>query len=328
MRNQTAVKTVALLFCLSLPATAFPWNMSPTNKYAWSENTGWLNFGPTGGGVTVNPTYLAGYLWQQNIGWIKLGADGSGPYGNTGATDWGVNMDSAGNLSGYGWSENMGWINFAPSQGGVTISLVTGAFSGYAWGANFGWIAFQSQPGAQVAYDVSLLSYALTISFSGNGEGVVTSASPPISCNTGYTQQFIENTSLALTANPAQYSLAGVWSGCDSVNGAVCDLNMNSDRNVSVTYSLNTEYTARIDGATPTYYQTLSQAYSAATATGGGVIEVWGIPLNESLTCGAATNVTILGGYDEPNQNESGMTTLISLTIGKGTVTVGGLVIN
>lgn len=325
MRIQTAARNMALLFCLMLPATAFAWNISSTGKYAWSENTGWLNFRPSTAGVTVFPTYVAGYLWQQNIGWIKLGVDAGGPYGNTGITDWGVNVDSSGNLSGYAWSENMGWINFGPSQGGVTVNLVTGAFSGYAWGENIGWISFQSQPGGSAAYDVSLQSYALTISFSGNGEGLVTSASPPISCNTGYTQQFIENTPLALTANPVPHSFPGVWSGCDTIAGNICNLTVTSDRTVGVAYSRDQSYTARING---TYYSTLANAYGAAAEPGGDVIEVWGIPLAESLVCGTDKAVTIMGGYDQQYSNESGMTTLQGLTIGKGTVTVGRLVIN
>jgi hypothetical protein len=78
MRIHTAIETMALLFCLELTDAAFAGTISSTDKYAWSENTGWLNFAPSTGGVTVNPGYLAGYAWQQNIGWIKLGADGGG----------------------------------------------------------------------------------------------------------------------------------------------------------------------------------------------------------------------------------------------------------
>jgi hypothetical protein len=325
MRIQTVVKTLALLFCLALPAAVFAGNISATDKYAWSENTGWLNFAPSTGGVTVNPTYLAGYAWQQNIGWIKLGANAGGPYANTGAANWGVNRDNAGNLSGYAWSETMGWINFAPSHGGVTINPVSGAFDGYAWGANIGWISFRSESGAAVAYVVRLLPYKLTLSFDGNGAGAVVSTSPSFSCNTNCPQQFLDITALKLTANPEDYSLAGVWSGCDSVVGTVCKLTLNSDRTVKVTFTRDTAYTARIEGAPPAYYPLLQKAYNAAKM--GNVIEVWGIDLPESITCGADTTVTIRGGYDQPYLNQSGMTSLQGLTIGKGTVTVDGMVI-
>ena len=130
----------ATFICCSV-AFAAAASISLSDKYAWSENAGWLNFRPTTGGVTVNPTHLSGYAWQENIGWLKLGSDGGGPYPNTSATNWGVNRDGAGNLSGYAWSEGWGWVNFSPTGGGVTIDPATGAFDGYAWGENIGWVS-------------------------------------------------------------------------------------------------------------------------------------------------------------------------------------------
>ena len=131
-------------------------NIDPTEKYSWSSQAGWLNFSPTHGGVTVVPDgangYLKGFVWAENIGWIKLGAgSGAGPYANTSAADWGVNMDAAGNLSGYGWTSHAGWINFHPAHGQATIDPVTGAFGGVAWGENVGWISFR---GDSPAYGV------------------------------------------------------------------------------------------------------------------------------------------------------------------------------
>ena len=42
--------------------------------YAWSTNTGWINFSPTGGGVTIDPATgeFSGYAWGENIGWIRF----------------------------------------------------------------------------------------------------------------------------------------------------------------------------------------------------------------------------------------------------------------
>ncbi|MEA3427858.1 MAG: hypothetical protein U9Q84_01280, partial [Thermodesulfobacteriota bacterium] len=112
---------VICLMCLGLfslqPAWASEGNIDDTYKYAWSENSGWENFRPTHGGVTVHDTYLAGYAWAENIGWVKLGSTPSdGTYPNTTSTNWGVNREGSGNLSGYAWSENAGWINFNPSH--------------------------------------------------------------------------------------------------------------------------------------------------------------------------------------------------------------------
>lgn len=126
------------------PASADEGNIDTTFKYAWSENSGWGNFRPTNGGVTVRPTYLSGYAWLENIGWIKLGS-GTGPYANTTNTNWGVNHNSStGALSGYAWSENVGWINFNPTSSQVTIDTSTLKFDGYAWAENVGWIHFQN----------------------------------------------------------------------------------------------------------------------------------------------------------------------------------------
>ncbi len=132
-------------------------NIDPTNKYAWAENAGWHNYAPTHGGVTVHPNgangYLAGYVWAESIGWIKLGA-GTGPYANTAANNYGVNLDAAGNLSGYAWSEIGGWINFHPTDSQVTINLTTGSFDGYAWSEFSGWIHFKND---SPAYNVCMI---------------------------------------------------------------------------------------------------------------------------------------------------------------------------
>lgn len=159
---------IANLFCISLSfmllfgpfvwesALADQGNISQTDKYAWSETAGWVNFRPSHGGITVHDTYLAGYAWAANIGWIKLGNSNLGPYQNTTADNWGVNKDSEGNLSGYAWSEVWGWINFSPSHGHVTIGS-DGRFDGHAWSQNLGWIHFRNP---SPAYNVQKVNIA------------------------------------------------------------------------------------------------------------------------------------------------------------------------
>ena len=110
-------------------------NIDPYNSgehYAWSENTGWVNFEPAqGSGIHVYSDRVEGYAWCENIGWVNLSPESYG----------GVANDGNGSLSGYAWSENAGWINFAPAGGGVSIDQA-GVFSGWAWGENIGWINF------------------------------------------------------------------------------------------------------------------------------------------------------------------------------------------
>jgi len=148
-------------------------NISPTDKWAWSTNAGWVNFSPANGGVTVATDHLEGYAWAENFGWLKLGSytgGGNHTYGNTSATDYGVNIDAAGNCSGYAWSSNVGWINFKPTNGGVTVNPTTGRFDGYAWSENVGWIHFHN---ASPAYTVQ---YIPTSTGTSNG----TSSTPPL----------------------------------------------------------------------------------------------------------------------------------------------------
>jgi len=160
MRNRAAIGWVmGLAVAMAGSMARADGNIDAASKYAWSVNAGWLNFNPANGGVTVNAAggYLAGCAWGENVGWVKLGS-GTGPYANTGANNWGVNMDGRGNLSGYAWSPNVGWINFHPDNASpVTINPGTGQFAGYAWAENCGWVHFQN---ASPAYGVKTTPFA------------------------------------------------------------------------------------------------------------------------------------------------------------------------
>ncbi len=112
-------------------------------RYAWSENTGWLNarpLGPLGPGILVSDFELTGWLWAENLGWISLSCRNRG---TCGTVAYGVLNDGQGQLSGFAWAENAGWIDFGPSGAGVTIDPSNGIFAGHAWGENIGWIAFR-----------------------------------------------------------------------------------------------------------------------------------------------------------------------------------------
>lgn len=90
-----------------------------TNKYAWGENIGWLNFGFSGGNVNVTDSGLTGFVWSENYGWINLHANDLSS-GN-------VTNNGEGILGGNAWGQGLGWINFT----GVIIDT-NGVFSGYA----------------------------------------------------------------------------------------------------------------------------------------------------------------------------------------------------
>ena len=133
----------------------------PAYKHAWGENVGWANAAPTTGGVLVHyyedsGGWLSGYAWGENIGWIVMGSAGGGPYANTSASDWGVNLAADGKLSGYAWGENIGWINFSHTQCDAAINPANGEFSGHAWGENIGWLKFK---GTALDYGVRALAF-------------------------------------------------------------------------------------------------------------------------------------------------------------------------
>lgn len=112
--------------------------IDPVNRYAWSENIGWIDFGTTLGNVHITNTELTGYAYGENVGWISLNCANDT---TCGTVDYKVMNDGNGVLSGYAWNENIGWIDFAPTEGGVIIDA-SGNFSGSAYGENIGWITF------------------------------------------------------------------------------------------------------------------------------------------------------------------------------------------
>lgn len=97
-----------------------------SHKYAWSNNSGYINFE----NVTVDDRKLSGYAWSTNHGWIKFSP-----------TQGGVLNDETGNLSGSAWGEQLGWIDFD----NVSINPTSGKFSGTATGTLAGTITFDCQ---------------------------------------------------------------------------------------------------------------------------------------------------------------------------------------
>jgi hypothetical protein len=146
-------RTALLLAALAaaLPAAAGPSNLNAGNSYAWAANIGWMDLIPKRpnplDGVIVTDTHLSGFAWSDSTGWINFG-DGTPAnairYSNSTGTDSGVNHDGTGNFSGLAWSANLGWINFGwatPTDANrPRFDLVTGAFTGLAWSSNAGWI--------------------------------------------------------------------------------------------------------------------------------------------------------------------------------------------
>ena len=128
---------VAVLI-MPVSASTTDGTIDSTDKYAWGENIGWINFGTAEGNVHITDSVLTGYAWSSKAGWISLNCSNTD---SCATVDYKVANDGAGNLSGYAWGENMGWIDLNPTNGGVSVDS-NGEFSGYAFGPKIGWIVF------------------------------------------------------------------------------------------------------------------------------------------------------------------------------------------
>lgn len=152
---------VAALLAGTLTTWAGDTGTDPAHTYAWGENVGWLNAHSGDHTVTIHYSeeaggWLSGQLWAENIGWLAMGSSGGGPYPNTTAENWGVNLAVDGKLSGYAWGENVGWINFEQTHGQPAIDIANGEFAGHAWGENIGWVTFS---GVSPNYGVRTLAF-------------------------------------------------------------------------------------------------------------------------------------------------------------------------
>ena len=75
----------------------------------------------------------------------------------------------------------------------------------------------------------------LTVNFAGTGSGTVTSSPSGLSCATTCSAHFTSGTvTLTATSNGSTF---GGWSGCDSMSGQTCTVNLTSDRTVTVTFN-------------------------------------------------------------------------------------------
>jgi len=134
-------------------------NISATNRWAWSDVSGWWDFYYYGN-VNVSTSSLSGYA-SSSIGEISLDCHTSPSGDICGTSNYQVtNPDGGGALSGCAWNDTIGWISFwcgdgncdgsgvedasstcASSNYRVTIDA-SGTFHGYAWNEIDGWISF------------------------------------------------------------------------------------------------------------------------------------------------------------------------------------------
>jgi uncharacterized repeat protein (TIGR02543 family) len=77
------------------------------------------------------------------------------------------------------------------------------------------------------------ISPALRVNLSGSG--TISSSPRGLGCASNCSGNFANGTSVSLTATPNGSTFGG-WTGCDATSGAVCTVNLTSDRTVTATF--------------------------------------------------------------------------------------------
>jgi hypothetical protein len=80
-------------------------------------------------------------------------------------------------------------------------------------------------------------SSTLTVDFSGAGSGTIASTPAGLGCASLCIGTFPTGSAISLNATPNSGSTFGNWVGCDSTSGQACNLTLNNDRVVTVTFN-------------------------------------------------------------------------------------------
>lgn len=130
-----------------------------TDKWAWNDLIGWLDFGYAVGNVKVYNDRLEGYA-SSSVGNIALNCNSTPKNDICATSNFKVSNDGSGNLAGWAWNDGIGWVSFCGNASGgstlsgsnwvcpasptyqVSISASTGEFSGWAWNDIKGWVSF------------------------------------------------------------------------------------------------------------------------------------------------------------------------------------------
>ncbi|MGH8252214.1 MAG: InlB B-repeat-containing protein, partial [Steroidobacteraceae bacterium] len=140
----------------------------------------------------------------------------------------------------------------------------------------------------------------LRVTRGGNGGGEVTSSPPGIACGEDCSESYADNTSVTLTALPADGSRFSGWNGCDSVNtDTQCIVAINADRDVSATFEAQPEevtLTVLVVSTGPEDRVT-SQGIDCGTGGTGDCVEV--LPRDATVFLTANSGDVVWAGCDE-----------------------------
>jgi hypothetical protein len=154
--------------------------------------------------------------------------------------------------------------------------------------------------------NVTVVETTLNVTLAGNGTGVVNSDQPDFTCTNGTcSKSFPLSTKVTLLATPSSDSFFGGWTGACSGSDA-CIVQIDNTKSVTATFSLLPP--ARLNRATPIYFNTIQAAYDAAIS--GDVIQLKEGTLVGALNANKAISVTLKGGYTASYGSVSGSTLL------------------
>ncbi|OGR10329.1 MAG: hypothetical protein A2341_24055 [Deltaproteobacteria bacterium RIFOXYB12_FULL_58_9] len=180
----------------------------------------------------------------------------------------------------------------------VTLTAAPGtnyAFSGWSGGGGCGGggivqCAFTIEADTTITATF-VPSYTLTVNKTGDGasNGTVTSTPAGINCGTTCASTFAQGTVVTLTADAPYGTLFGGWSGCSSVNGSTCTVNLGANTTVGAVFTkLSFSLTVHKNGGTCATSSTLTSSPAGINC---------GSTCNSNFTHGTQVTVTANPGY-------------------------------
>ncbi|MBK5274049.1 MAG: hypothetical protein JJE30_03220, partial [Desulfuromonadales bacterium] len=203
-------------------------------------------------------------------------------------------------INGICGSSNGGTFTVAPDSNLCatgTLTVVTGN-GPWTWSCTglFG--------GTTADCSATIQTYSVSITKTGTGTGIVTSAPAGINCGTACSASFPSGLAVVLFQSPDSNSGFSNWGGACSGTGD-CAFSMSSDRNVSADFTLSPLVKNMRTGVAYSLLQTAcSEASSGDTIRALKTLPAAGLLLDKEVS------LTIEGGYDATYSSCTGQTTV------------------
>lgn len=176
--------------------------------------------------------------------------------------------------------------------------------------------------------DTDVTQYPVSVTLTGEGTGTVTSNPGGLTCASGSCMYgFDANSQVTLMPTPSADSYFKAWTGACTGTGNCVVSSLTSGVTVGAEFAVLQPI--RIAGVTPSYFDTVQEAYNAASAD--AVFEAKSNSAGSlgTLTMNSSKNITLKGGYNgDYTPSASGMTTVGTITVAAGTLIAQNIVVN